>query len=155
MAAELEAKPLRKSKGRSSYGNPAESHPKPETAPHAFATDYGNALERWRDLKVTAAASVGSPTLITDTPLEPHPDDGVLVEQSAYIRTGVEEPEPRPAFDPSLSQPPMPTAWPGAADSIAPSAPDDVGLPDSGPEPKTPGAKIYELPRNRGNRHRD
>ncbi len=156
MAAELEAKPQRRSRSGSSQGKSSEERPKAEVAPHAFDTDYGKALERWRDLKVTAAGSMGSPTLITDVPLaplEPHPDDGVLIEQSAYIRTGAEAPPP-PAFDPSLSQPPTPEAWPGAAAAPPPPEPEDDTLPEP-VDPSKPSAKIYELPRNRGNRNRD
>ena len=82
-----------------------------EVAQQAFDTDYGNALERWRDIKVTATA--GSSTRVTDVPLEPHPDDAGLIEHT-YVRTGGEPP----------------------------------------PDPEKPTAKIYELPRNRGNRDR-
>ncbi len=119
-----------------------------EVAQQAFDTDYGNALERWRDIKVTATA--GSSTRVTDVPLEPHPDDAGLIEHT-YVRTGGEPPPPAPAFDPSLSQPPMPTNWPGA-DTAQPTEPADSGLP--APDPEKPTAKIYELPRDRGNRDR-
>jgi hypothetical protein len=70
----------------------------------------------------------------------------MLIEQR-YIKTGESEPPP-PAFDPALSQPPMPAAWPGAADTTAPAEPVDVGLPPPEPaDPAKPTAKIYELPR--------
>ncbi len=157
MEAELEAKPPRRSRSGSAPDKPSGERPKLDVAPQAFDTDYGKALERWRDLKVTAAGSMGSPTLITDSPsepLEPHPDDGVLIEQSAYIRTGVEALPPPPAFDPSLSQPPMPEAWPGAAAVPPPPEPEEDSLPEP-VDPSKPSAKIYELPRNRGNRNRD
>ncbi|HYC63355.1 MAG TPA: O-antigen ligase family protein, partial [Reyranellaceae bacterium] len=110
-------------------------------AVQAFGTDYASALERWRELR--AAAAPNSETLVNDAPTEPHPDDHALIEQR-YIRTGDSAP-PQPAFDPSLSQPPMPTAWPGAADTTTSAEPVDSGLPP--PDPEKPSATIYELPR--------
>jgi O-antigen ligase len=126
---------------------PSSSRRKGELPQPAFGTDYGSALERWRQLR--AASAIASPTLVSDAPSEPHPDDRVLVEQD-YIRTSDPPPPPQPAFDPTLSQPPTPSAWPGA-DTVVPAEPDDVGLPPP-PEddPAKPSAKIYELPRNRG-----
>jgi O-antigen ligase len=115
-----------------------------ETAVRAFGTDYASALERWRELRAANAAQ--SETLVSEAPAEPHPDDHMLIEQR-YIKTGDSEPPP-PAFDPALSQPPMPAAWPGAADTTAPAEPVDVGLPPPEPaDPAKPTAKIYELPR--------
>lgn len=119
-----------------------------EAAVKAFGTDYGSALERWRELRAATAPS--SQTLVSDAPGHPeaggpHPDDRVLIEQR-YIRTGDSEP-PRPAFDPALSQPPTPTAWPGASDTTAQAEPVDSGLDAPAADPAKPSATIYELPR--------
>lgn len=111
----------------------------------AFGTDYGSALERWRELRAATAAA--SETLVSDAPshpqpAEPHPDDRALVEQQ-YVRTGEPEP-PAPAFDPAQGQPPTPAAWPGA-DTTASAEPADIGLPPA--DPAKPSATIYDLPR--------
>jgi O-antigen ligase len=130
LAAEVEVTPR--------DARPVPAAAKPEPALQAFGTDYASALERWRQLR----AATGSETLVNDSPAEPHPDDRMLVEQQ-YVRTG--EAPPAPAFDPSLSQPPTPAAWPGA-DTAAPSEPiDDGGLPPA--DPDKPSATIHELPR--------
>jgi O-antigen ligase len=139
LAAEVEAAPREAAPAQNA------TEPAKEPAVQAFGTDYASALERWRLLR----AARTSETLVNDAPTypqpaEPHPDDRVLVEQQ-YVRTG--EPPPAPVFDPSLSQPPTPAAWPGA-DTAAPTPAepiDDGGLPPT--DPDKPLATIHELPR--------
>ena len=138
LAAEVGTAPRASSPARNS------TSPK-QPALQAFGTDYDSALERWRQLR----AATASETLVNDAPsrphpAEPHPDDHMLIEQQ-YVRTGEETP-PVPAFDPSLSQPPTPAAWPGADPATRPAEPnDDGGLPPA--DSDKPSATIHELPR--------